>query len=140
YVKGQHGNQIHTLLAAGDVPLWPAGKRMALSPDNPMVRSASRHAITEAGIGVAIDHFGTLLAGVEKGAAKFGAVKYLGAIKRPEFETSVETVEQVIPPGQEPQLPRGGRRWWMFDPSSRLPVLLITQDETGHEVEYYCYD
>ena len=43
YVKGQHGDMIHTLLAAGDMPLAPAGKHMALAPDNIFVRSASRH-------------------------------------------------------------------------------------------------
>src|SRR5262249_40077804 len=29
FVKGQHGSQIHTLLAAGDHPLKPAGSRMS---------------------------------------------------------------------------------------------------------------
>jgi len=43
-------------------------------------------------------------------------------------------------PGYEAQLPRGGRRWIFFDQRERLPVLVITQDERGHEVEYYCYD
>src|SRR5439155_4762609 len=43
YVKGQHENKIHTLLAAGDMPLMPAGRRIALVPDSLMVRSASRH-------------------------------------------------------------------------------------------------
>jgi hypothetical protein len=28
----------------------------------------------------------------------------------------------------------------MFDQATRMPVLILTQDETGHEVEYYCYD
>ena len=46
----------------------------------------------------------------------------------------------VIPPGVEPQLPRGGRRWLFFDPASHLPVLMITHDNMDHEVEYYCYD
>ena len=46
----------------------------------------------------------------------------------------------MIPPGVEPQLPRGGRRWLFFDPASHLPVLMITHDDKDHEVEYYCYD
>jgi hypothetical protein len=140
YVKGQHGDMIHTLLAAGDMPLAPAGKHMALAPDNVFVRSASRHAITEAGVGVMIEKFGLALASQERDEKRFGPLAYVGAAKRPEYDTSLETVEHVIPPGVEPQLPRGGRRWLFFDPASHLPVLMITRDDKDHEVEYYCYD
>jgi hypothetical protein len=140
YVKGQHGGMIHSLLAAGDMPLAPAGKRMALAPDNIFVRSASRHAITEAGIGVMIEKFGQALESQERGENKRGLLTYLGPTKRPDYETPLEAVEHRLPPGLEPLLPRGGRRWVFFDPASHLPVLLITQDDRGHEVEYYCYD
>ena len=140
YVKGQYGNMIHTLLAAGDVPLMPAGKRMALAPDSIFVRSASRHTITEAGIGSIIERFGRLVSTAERGDTTYGTVKYLGRLKRPEYEAPLETAEQTIPPGLDPNLPRGGKRLLMFDPASGLPVLVSTTDETGHEVEYYCYD
>jgi hypothetical protein len=140
YVRGRYGNQIHTLLAAGDSPLMPAGKRMALAPDSILVRSACRHSITDAGIGDLVDRFGRLLDVVEKGDPCVGSLTYRGPVKRPEYAQSLESVEHVIPPGYDPNLPRGGKRWLMFDPQSGLPVLLITHDETGHEVEYYCYD
>jgi hypothetical protein len=140
YVKGQYGNQIHTLLAAGDMPLAPAGKRMALAPDSLFVRAASRHSITEAGIGDIIRRFGRLLDALEKGDTHFGTVRYLGPVKRPEYEAPLEAAEVTLPPGLDAALPRGGKRLVMFDPASRLPVLVITQDDTGHEVEYYCYD
>jgi hypothetical protein len=140
YVKGQYGNMIHSLLAAGDMPLMPAGKRMAISPDNIFVRSASRHTITEAGIGSIVERFGRLVEAVEKGNMQYGTVKYVGQVKRPEFECPLEAAEQGIPAGYDPNLPRGGRRWLMFDPTNGLPVLLLTHDDTGHEVEYYCYD
>jgi hypothetical protein len=52
----------------------------------------------------------------------------------------VKGVLQEIPPHQEPQLLRGGQRHWFFDPASHLPVLVVTQEDTGREVEYYCYD
>ena len=51
----------------------------------------------------------------------------------------VEGVEQRVPPNSDPLLPSGGRRWWFFD-TVGLPALIITQDETGREVEYYCHD
>jgi hypothetical protein len=140
FVKGQHGNMIHTLLAAGDMPLMPAGKRMALPPDNVFVKSASRHAITEAGIGAIIEQCGRALEAQGRGQNSFGTLTYRGPTKRPECERPLETVEQRIPAGLEPPLPHGGRRWVFFDPASNLPVLLITHDDKGHEVEYYYYD
>jgi len=140
YVKGQYEDKIHTLLAAGDMPLMPAGKRVALPPDSLLVRSSSRHSIQEAGIGMLIEHFGRLLEAVQKGENQLGTVKYLGLLKRPEFDAPCEGAEQEIPAGSESLLPRGGRRLWAFDTITKFPVLIITQDHTGHEVEYYCYD
>ena len=140
YVKGHYEDKIHTLLAAGDMPFAPAGKRVALSPDSFLVRSSSRHSIQEAGVGMLIENFGRLLGAAVPEDSRQGKVRYLGIIKRPEFEQAGEAAEQLIPPGAEPLLARGGRRLWWFDPSTRLPALLITEDETGHQVEYYCYD
>src|SRR5262249_5603257 len=140
YVKGQHDDKIHTLLAAGDMPFAPAGKRIALAPDSLLVRSASRHSVTEAGVGSLIDHFGRCLEATERGDKRFGTVTYLGPRQRPELQTPLEGVELTLPPGAEPGLPRGGRRTLFFDVNSHLPALAVTQDERGHEVEYYCYD
>ena len=140
YVKGQHGNQIHTRLAAGDVFLMPAGTRFSLAPDNPLVRANSRHPITEAGLGNLIDQFGLLVEALEKNDTRLGTVKYLGVLKRPEVETKVEGILQLIPPGGDPSLPQGGQRLWFFDVNQNLPVLLITRDENGREIEFYCHD
>lgn len=140
YVKGKHGDLIHSLLAEGDMPLMPAGKRMSLSPDNIFVRSASRHSITDAGLSVSVERFGKVLDAMEAGDARRGTMKYLGTLKRPEFDKPLDAAEQAIPSGYEPQLPKGGSRLWLFDPDSHLPVLLVTTDHTNHEVEYYCYD
>jgi hypothetical protein len=140
FVRGQHGNEIHTLLAAGDIPLVPAGRRMALSPDSILVRNASRHSVTEAGIGQIIERCEKLLDAAERGDTAVGALRYVGPVKRPEYPHLLEAAEHDIPAGREPGLPRGGKRIIMFDPSNRLPVLVITHDDTEQEVEYYCYD
>jgi hypothetical protein len=140
YVKGQHSSLIHTILAEGDVMFLPAGKRFSVSPESALVRAKSRHAITEAGIGDLIDKFGMILDTLERGDKRFGTMKYLGFLRRPEFEKPHVAVEQVIPPGAETQLPKGGSRLWLFDPDNGLPVLLVTYDDTNKEVEYYCYD
>jgi hypothetical protein len=140
YVKGQYNDQMHTLLAAGDMPFMPAGKRMALSPDNVFVRAASRHTIAEAGIGHVVEQYGQVLAGLQRGDKRFGTVRYLGLQKRPEYDVLMEAVEQTLPPGYETPLPHGGLRRLYFDPTTKLPVILLTYDHNGREVEYYCYD
>jgi hypothetical protein len=140
YVQGQHGSMLNTLLATGDMPFVPAGKRMTLPPDSFFVRAASRHAITEAGIGNLVEEFGKLVEVPPRNGSASAKLNYLGRKQRPEFEGLVQVVEQIIPPGSEVQLPHGGRRLWMFDPQTNLPAILVTTDETGHEVEYYCYD
>ncbi len=140
YVQGQYGNQIHTLTAAGDIVFVSPGTRIKIAPDSMFVKNKSRYAITEAGVGSLIERFGKLVAAVEHNDTKAGTAKYLGQLKRKEFEDKVEVVLQSIPPGAEPQLPGGGQRLWCFDPDHGLPVLIVTHDETNREVEYYCHD
>jgi hypothetical protein len=119
----------------------PAGKRMALAPDSLLVRAASRHSVTEAGVGNMIDRFGRLVEMNEKGEPRAGNLRYLGPQRRDGYDQPLETIEQLIPPGAEKELPRGGKRWWHFDPATRgLPVLIVTQDDQGQEVEYYQHD
>jgi hypothetical protein len=140
YVKGQYEDKIHTLLAAGDIFLIPAGKRMALAPDNVLVRSACRQPITEAGLGASIDRLYKLLAAQEAGDRRAGVLVAVGPIKRPEFAQPLDGLEHIVPAGVEPGLPRGGKRLYGFDGESHLPVFINTHDDRGQEVEYYCYD
>ncbi len=144
YVKGRYENKIHTRLVPGDMPalLMPPNRRLALAVDSPMVVSASRRSIADAGVGTLVERFGALADAAEKGDSRRGTVSYLGPQARPESKKPYEAVQHVIPPGLEPHLPRGGKRVWLFDadPAWPLPVLVVTHDERGHEVEYYCYD
>jgi hypothetical protein len=140
YVRGQHENKIHTLLAAGDMPLMPAGKRLALPIDSSLIRSACRHPITEAGFGASIERLGTLLSAMERGDKKAGTLTALGPQARAEFRRPAEVIEHLIPAGTEPELPRGGRRQYWFDPETNLPLLVIARDDRDQEVEYYRYD
>jgi hypothetical protein len=140
YVRGQHDNKIHSRLAAGDIPLMPAGRRMALSPDNILVRSAARHPITQAGIASTVNQIGRLVASHEKGDAKTGKVIPLKAVNRPEFAKVVVGLEHRLPAGLDATLPNGGVRTWFFCPTTKLPMLIVGKDEKGNEVEYYRYD
>ncbi len=139
YVKGQYEGKLHSLLGPSDGNLlMRAGSHMAFAPDAGVVRSRSRHLITEAGIGFLIDHFGEHVAANEKPGSK-KKLTYLGLVKRPEFPAPVEGAEQLIAPDEEKELPRGGKRLWLFG-ENHLPALILTTDDKGHEVEYYLHD
>jgi len=140
YVKGQHRNEIHTKLAAGDVPFAPAGKRMSLAVDSALVKAASRHPITEAGIGRLVEHLGAVVTGMSKGDRSCGTATYLTQVTRSEFTTPVDGIEWKVPVGYDSSLPKGGTRWMFFDPKTRLPMVVVTHDERNHPVEYYQYD
>lgn len=140
YVKDRFDNKIHTKVAAGDSLLLPAGAHLALSPDNPLVRAASRHPITDAGICRCVETLVALLDAQEHGDRRKGTLTVLAPQRRPEYPQPLETVERLIPPGVEPELPRGGRRLMFFDPQCRLPMLVITYNDKDNEVEYYRYD
>lgn len=134
FVQGKYEGKLHTRLAAGDMPLMPAGKRLALAPDSVFIRNASRHAITEAGVGSLLRQLGRLL------ETSPTAITYLGKQKRDEFSQPLEAIQWAIAPKVEEALPRGGHRWCFFDPENHLPTLIVTQDERGKEVEYYRYE
>lgn len=134
------GGKIHTLLAAGDVPFMPAGKRMALSPDNVLVKSACRHPITEAGLAACIERVDRLLSDIQARGEKAGTVTILGPLQRPEFGKPVLALEHKLPLREDETLPLGGKRTYYFCPDSHLPMLVIAEDEKGQEVEYYRHD
>jgi hypothetical protein len=140
YVKDRFGNKIHTKVAGGDAPLLPAGARLSLSPDNPLVRSASRHPITDAGVGHCVESLIEQLNAQERGDTRQGTLTVLPPQKRPEYAQPIETLERIIPPGIESELPRGGRRLIYFEADTQLPMLVVTLDDKGNEVEYYRYD
>jgi hypothetical protein len=139
YVRGQFESKLHILTAANDIPFTPAGRRLALAPDSMMVRAASKYPITEAGIGNMIARFGRLLDAVQAGGSGV-TVKYLGQVQRPEYAVPLEGVECLFPAGREPEIPDGGRRLVYFDPATHFPVLSLTYDQAGHEVDFYCFD
>lgn len=139
YVQGQYEDKIHTLVARTDNALF-AGKVMSFAPDNPLVKGASRHPITDAGIANLVTRFGTVLEGYDKGDKRYATLSYLGVQKRPESLNPVEAVQQTVPPGNDPLLPKGGRRLWLFDTKEHLPMTLVTWDDSDHEVEYYSFD
>jgi hypothetical protein len=135
FVKGRYDSKIHSHLGPKEPSIPFMGRKMALAPDNMLVRSRSRHDITEAGIGHIIEEFGKQLAGPQA-----RLLRYAGTVTRSEYPQPLDAVEQVLPPGAEPQLPRGGRRLIGYDPASHLPVLVVTHDDRNRQVEFYLYE
>jgi hypothetical protein len=139
FVRGQHDDKLHILTAANDIPFTPAGRRLALAPDSLMVKAASKYPITEAGIGNMIARFGRMLDSMRAGGSGVSA-KYLGPVQRPEYPTPLDGVECTFPADREPEIPGGGKRLVFFDPATHFPVLSLTYDAAGHEVDFYCFD
>ncbi len=142
YVKGKDDDMVHLLPVSNDPSGLTGGNKPILRPDSPHGLGKERYPVRQIGIGGLLERFGQLVDAVERGdgEARIGTVTYLGPVKRPEFEATVETVMHILPPGIDPTLPRGGQRLWYFDTTLHFPVLVIAQDAQGHEAEYYCFD
>jgi hypothetical protein len=138
YVQGQHDNKLHLLTGVGD--LFGPGKHMTFAPDSSLIRAKSHYLVTEAGIGAAVTRFSNLMDAVARKQTNLGSAKYLGKQTRAEFPKPMEAIEQTLPPGLEPYLPKGGTRDYYFDENLGLPTLIVTFDTNHHEVEYYCFD
>jgi len=138
YVKGQFDDKVQVVTGQGDW-LGP-GRYMQFSPDSELMKSRSRYPITEGGIGAAVVRFSALLDAIDHGQPNAGSVRYLGKKTRAESPSPMETVEQIILPGVESFLPKGGTRYLYFDETTSLPLLIQTYDHNHYEVEYYCFD
>ena len=146
YADGKFDNKVQILTGKGEGLLVPSGIRVARLPTDKDVRSKSRHDIREPGMAKAVEWFGKVAAILEQDPSQGRRMKYLGVVTgRPERAGGLEGVEETIPPGWEPLLPKGGRRTTYFDPdpaspSFGLPVVISAFNEGGREVEYYFFD
>jgi hypothetical protein len=145
YVKGKYGDKIHISTGAGDNRIVGVGFRIDLSPDDPKVTAKSRHSIRDSGFGTGIAKFARLVEQMEAGRLPPDTLKFVGPTQRQEYPYPLELVVLRLRPGDEKQSPNGGTRQLFFDtkpdsPSCGLPVLVMTTDPAGKEVEYYCFD
>jgi hypothetical protein len=140
YVTGQYDDKIHILTGKGD--LLGVGRQMALSADSPLVLAKLRYPITEAGFGSAAVRFIQAVEGFSRGAPNAGTLKYMGEQSRPEIKAKgqIVGVEHTVPPNVEAGLSKGGLRYYYFDESVGMPVLIVTFDHNRHQVEYYHFD
>jgi len=142
YVRGRFNNQLQ--IKAGRHDIMP-GLRLEMDLHSPRATMNSRRTLDEAGFGNMITCFGVALAEMDQGKRPPDSMQYLGPQMRPETRQPLECALQTIPAGLEKHLPHGGLRYWFFsnEPLAAeygLPVLIITLDEQGREVEYYFSD
>jgi hypothetical protein len=122
-----------------------AGKRWTFAPTDNTIRSKARHDIRDSGMGMSIVWMGKVLAQIDRDPSQVNRLRYIGRKERLERKTGLDAIEERIPPGWEPLLPQGGQRTTYFDPDAAspsfgLPILVVTLDSNGKEVEYYWFD
>lgn len=144
WVKGQNKDKMTIVTGKGDNILLGAGKRMEMDPDDKLVAAKSRYKIYEAGMQRPIGALTKFVEQVEAGKRPADTVRYVGPVERKEYKTKPNAVEVTLTATDDPFLPKGGKRVYHFDadpksPSYGLPVLVISLDHEGREVEHYCF-
>jgi len=141
YIAGQKNMTIVT--GKGDNPIVGVGYKTDLDPDSKMATAKSRHKIYDAGFTRSEKGLTRAIEAAEKGNPI--VMKALGPVKRKEYDYPLEGVALELKPGQDPSMPKGGRREIFFDPkvdspSYMLPVVATAHEPDGREVEYYYFD
>ncbi len=143
WVKGKNNDQMTVVSGKGDTILG-SGIKLTVDPDDKRATEKSRYKIYEAGMSRPIGALTKFVEQAEKGKRPADTVKLLGAVERKEYKQKLNAVEVTLNSSDDPYLPKGGKRLYHFDadpksPSRGLPVLVISLDHTGAEVEYYCF-
>jgi hypothetical protein len=144
YVKGQNAGKLVIVTGEGDNRLIGAGKKIELDPDSPLATNRSRGRIEDSGLGRPIRVLTKFVEEAEQGKRSADTIRALGPVQRKEYKHAVEGVEVTLKTTDDPLLPKGGKRQYYFDidprsPSYHLPVLVITYEPNGDEVEYFCF-
>jgi hypothetical protein len=144
YFPAKFDDKIHVKLGKGD-PFPGLVAPAPISPDDQRVRAKARYSMREAGFGRPIAAFGEAVAQLEAGTIAGNALQYDGEVYREELPRPVIGVTHQLRPGDELQMPKGGTRLYFFDmtrgsPSYGMPILIVTTEPTGREVEYYRYE
>jgi hypothetical protein len=142
YVQGRFGDRVHLVTGQGDNRIVGAGFKTDLDPNDKQLMAKSRYKVTEAGLGRVIAGLTRAVSAAERDPGV--RIRATGPVSRPEYPYQLVGIEGQVRPGDDPQLPRGGTRQVFFDPnpkspSHQLPVLVITTEADGREVEYYSF-
>jgi hypothetical protein len=139
-------DKLYVVLGEGDNVILPAGfKSPPMSPDDPRVKEKSRYSIREAGYGTPIAKLGSWVAKAEAGRIAPDALTLLGPVPRKEYPYPLIGISLKLRPGDDPLMPNGGNRYWLFDPktdspSYGWPVVIFATEHSGKELEYYLFE
>jgi len=144
YVKGQNDDKLTIVTGQGDNRLVGAGFKITLDKDDKRATERTRGKIDDSGLGRPIRVLTKFVDDAESGKRPVETIASLGSVERKEFANKVAGIEVKLQTGDDPLMPKGGRRQYFFDtteksPSRDLPVLVITYDKSDAEVEYYCF-
>lgn len=144
YVKGQNNGKMIIVTGKGDNVLVGVGYKLSVDPEEPMATSKTRNRVANAGFGRTLGVLEKFFDDDANGKRPAGTIRVLGEVDRPEYAKPMLGLEIVLVAGDDPNLPKGGKRKYFFDndktsPSFGFPVLIITT-ENEKEVEYYCFD
>jgi hypothetical protein len=144
YVKGQNNGKMIVVTGKGDNALVGVGAKFTFDPEDPLATSKTRNRVANAGFGRTFGVLERFYDEDASGKRQAGTIRALGEVERPEYAKPMLGLEIVMVAGDDPNLPKGGKRKYFFDndPNSAsfgFPVLIITY-ENEKEVEYYCFD
>jgi|GEM_PF-2170855 len=144
YVKGQNNGKMTIVTGVGDNRLIGAGTKMDLDPDSSLVAGKSRHRIYEAGMERQLVALNKFVEAAEKGTRQPSTIKHYPNFERKEYSKPMDAIEVTLLPGDDPLLPKGGKRTYYFDNDAKsqaagLPVMVITMEPGDKEVEYYSF-
>ncbi|MCU0702824.1 MAG: DUF1571 domain-containing protein [Fimbriiglobus sp.] len=143
WVKGQNDNKLTVVTGKGDTILG-GGIKTTVDPDDPRATARSRYKIYEAGMQRPIGALTKFVEQAETGQRPADTVRALGPVERKEYKAKLNVVEVTLTADDDKFLPKGGKRVYHFDADPKsssygLPVLVISLDHDGKEVEYYCF-
>lgn len=145
YNPGKHGDKMYVKLGEGDSKLVKPGFiAPPISPDDPKVKEKARYSIRDAGFGRTLSTIGAVVAKIEAGQAPADSLVFHGEVKRDEYAYPLVGITHKLRRGDDPLMPAGGARYYFFDlkkgsPSYGMPVLVIANDASDKEVEYYLF-
>jgi hypothetical protein len=134
YVSNKYEGKIQMLTAKVDIPLL-GPQQVSMPPDDPTLKSRSKHDIRDAGPGYVVRH----LLSLWNQQTFASRLHDKGMTERNDHKGPLRLIEEHVPPGDK-ELPKGGKRQYYFDvdegsPSLNLPVVIIIVENGGRNAE-----
>ena len=138
WVEGQNDGKLITRGGKGDFLL--AGRQLRLDPQGALARARSRYTIDEAGLDKMTAFIEDIVQRLERGDTSNGTLTYMGEVERPELNKRLLEIKHMIPPKVHPAFPKGGIRYWYFDPQTHRLCMVRADSYEGQFIEHFIFD